>query len=453
MIRAPFKRKSTTLSTTKDGLKIDRSTSLPPPSSGGSSSVNSLDLNDCDNVYAEIDINTALASSTNTNNTIAIAIVVDTADTDTNNDIQSNVFDSFPSLNILDCDWGHLNASHMNLFNSDGDHNQGNDDGKRAKANAATGDEEVHEQDFVQDEVEIRNKNIGMEVGSIANSRLIDAIDNGTYKVPKKIIASYANQEMADHLKLEVAQHLYDIDVNDPNRSTGAIKKSDCKPIDGGEGKKLPTPFHLASRSVNTLLTTIRDRMMKTTNNTMEIFEPIGELDTTSADADTTKSPVHTTASVSGDDGKFNDMNLKNRFKQKLKLGFRFAAAVKKSKICQRCLLPPRPSPAKNVVNRANREIGTMHDAAEAVVDSTQYYYCTCDVDFGDDGTRGKDHYSDLIGVSIPFHFRAHFLSLGRYIVRTHIFSYTHECIVMCMYISIWTMQVIFQTTKATRKK
>lgn len=403
MIRAPFKRRSATLPPSSSS-RTDRSTSMPR-SCGSSSSVNSLD-----NVYAEIDINTALVSSTNTNNTIAIAIC-DTADSDTNHDIQSNVFDSIPSLNILDCDWGNLNASQMNLFSLDsevGQHDVVAEDSEPLAADCCiiadsvdtSVKEKVPDQDFVQDEVEVRNKQIDSRPPPS-----LDAIDDGTYKVPKKIAVPYVNQEIADNLtKVESVPHLYDIDVKDGNyRATGAIKKIDTR----NDTKK--TPFHMATKSVNTLLSSIKERVMKTAANTMEIFEPIGEPNT--ADADTSQWPAikiddtaismahaNTPVSPGSDEHKFNDM--KNRFKQKLKFGFRFTSNAKKAKICQRCLLPPRPITPKSIVNRANRDIGSTHDATETLLDSTQYYYCTCDIDFGD-----KDHYSDLIGVSICYFF------------------------------------------------
>lgn len=383
-----------------------------PPSLSAGSSVNSLDLNEFDNVYAEIDINTAIVSSTNTNNTIAIAII-DTADADTNHDIQSNVFDSIPSLNMLDCVWGGLNTSEVNLFNVEGDIGSDNDGVPGADVEkVAADDPQVHEQDFVQDEVEIRHKEIDSVLMKSADSiPMIDATDDGAYKVPKKMVVPYANQEVADNLKVEESQHLYDIDVNDQNRSTGAIKKVDHKQYGGSEAKITPTPFYFATKSVNTLLSTIKEKVKKTTNSPVDIFEPVADASSNAGEErpaiknnDRSGSPARTIAetTIPCEDSRFNDINLKNRIKQKFKFGFRFAAAAKKSKICQRCLLPPPPSPAKNVVSRANKGIGTTHDATN-LLDSSQYYYCTCDVDFGDDGTRGKDHYSDLIGVSIHY--------------------------------------------------
>lgn len=408
---------------------------MPRSLSQGSSSVNSLDLNECDsNVYAEIDINTAIVS-TNTNNTIAI---IDSADTDTNNEIESNVFDSIPSLNLLDSNWSEMNVSQMNLFNldagsretdalavtdiefdlqmMDADEGKGEDGDKDGKDSQLKG---VTECDEIV--VEIRRKeNIDSGCKSLISvegspTPVIDILYDGGYKIPKRTNAlPYANQEVANHLKMEVPQNVYDIDVaSDKGRATGgAIKKTLDSKI-GGDAKRGMQPFTFTAKSVNTLFTTIKDKMKKSTVNTnTEIFEPIGDGDPdcdppsvpakTRNDhkANSNESEDLTAASSVGD--KFNDMKFANRFKQKFKFGFKFATA-KKPKLCQRCL---RPKINKIIANRgkeANTHESISSTTSAAVQTSTATdngtYCCTCSIDFGDDD--GKDHYSDLIGVSI----------------------------------------------------
>lgn len=474
MIRAPFKRKSTPTDSPIPHSRTDRSTSMPRSLSQGSSSVNSLDVNECDsNVYTEIDINTAIVS-TNTNNTIAI---IDSADTDTNNEIESNVFDSIPSLNLLDSNWSEMNVSQMNLFNMDTgsretdthemnkmelelhwmdvDNSQNDVNSKdNADDRQESNLKEVAECDEIV--VEMRHKeNIDSGCKSLISvegspTPVIEILYDGGYKIPKRIgTLPYANQEVANHLTLEVAQNVYDIDVENDrrHRTGGAIKKTTDLKI-GGDAKRSMQPFTFTAKSVNNLFTTIKDKMKKTTvNANAEIFEPIGDADPPSLPADRCTKirndnkandgedtlNISTTASSIGD--KFNDMNLKNRFKQKFKFGFKFAA-TKKPKLCQRCLRPK----TNNIIANRGKDV-SAHDSMSTTPTATQIStalmspaatvtdnntpYCTCSIDFGYDD--GKDHYSDLIGVSIlqelneklcscyffSFHFLFYFIKLA----------------------------------------
>lgn len=431
MIKAPFKRKTTPNPTPKDTPKSGRASSTARSLSPGSSSVNSMDLNECDsNVYAEIDINTAVLS-TNPNNTIAI---VDSADTDTNHEIESSVFDSMPSLNMLEANAtdtrSEVNSSKINLFeiediigvtldlhmktDDDVDHDDDDDD------------DHVGVDDDNNDRVEIRMKpNIEIiEIDTAQSASSLDAGDDGTYKVLKKSshpedgtykvlktnTLPYMNQEIADNFKMEVSQNLYDIDVSDnENRSKGAIKKTDLSTYKmslpeflrrnvhhQSEPKKHSPSIGFNAKSANRLINSLKDRLKK--SNNAEVFEPIGE---SSADSiphigstpnnNNSKSTRTDHVNISAD--KFNDIHLKNRLKSKLMFGFKFAAS-KKSKICQRCLRHHRNADSsKNVTNRA-KEIGDVNMGDIA--------YCRCSVDSVDDGSRIKEHtYSDLIGVSI----------------------------------------------------
>lgn len=389
MIRAPFKRKTTPTSSPKGTPKTDRATSMTR--SLGSASVNSLDLNECDsNVYAEIDVNTAL--STNTNNTNAI---IDSADTDTNNEIESTVFDSIPSLNFLDLT--EMNSSRTNLFNVD-DEDQAGADIKEPEEESATnarGSSEV----VASEEEQIDKKNEEEIIEEVVirrhNNDVIEFIEDGGYKILKKSTLPYANQEIADHLKMAAASNLYDIDVNAEGRSRGAIKKSENK-SNNNDGRRPAQAFGFAAKSVNTLFTSLKDRMKKPAANPFEMPEanepPSTDTGSPSwiAAGDAIQSVSSSTAIVVGD--KVNDSPRKSRFKQKLKFGFKFAAS-KKPKMCQRCLKNQNSTPPKKSINRAKET--SAHDS----IDNNTY--CTCAVDFGDDGSRGTDHYSELISVSI----------------------------------------------------
>lgn len=381
MIRAPFKRKTTPTSSPRDTPKTDRATSITR--SLGSSSVNSLDLNECDsNVYAEIDVNTAL--STNTNNTIAI---VDSADTDTNNEIESTVFDSIPSLNLLDLT--EMNSSHANLFNVDDDQN---------RIDMTLFEENVTKSDDIAGN--IASNEIQTEVGvdddhDVVERRQHDAIEfieDGGYKILKKSTLPYANQEIADHLKIETTSNLYDIDVNAAARLRGAIKKTEN--IGNNSDIRRPAQaFGFAAKSVNTIFTSIKEKMKKPAAHPFDMVDTSQKV---SADASptswtTTGDAIQTESSTVSMNDKVNGSKRKSRFKPKLKFGFKLAAS-KKPKMCRRCLKLRNSTPSKKSTNRAKETSAN---------DSLDNAYCTCAVDFSDDGSRGNDHYSELISVSI----------------------------------------------------
>lgn len=385
MLRSPFRRRSTPSNSPRDTPKTDRSTSMTR--SIGSSSVNSLDLNECDsNVYAEIDINTAMSHSTNANNTIAIVDSA-SADTDTNNDIESTVFDSMPSLNFLNLT--ELNSSRTNLFHVDDDIEVG----EAINLGESVIDELVESSskscDLVVENVGCDNVRDSEATATLRKSdSSVEIFDDAGYKILRKKALPYANQEIADNFKMETTSHLYDIDANNEGRSTGAIRKTDNK-TNEMDTTNSSQSFSFPTKSVNTLFNTLKDKIKKPTNNKFDIFE-------SSIESDTGPSHMHSEKSSDSpiaNNDKFNDTNKKSRLKQKLKFSLKFAS-TKKSKICQRCLKNQSTTSQKNVLNRAKQT-----GAHDSTIEKTSM--CMCAIDFDDNVSRGNDHYSDLISVSI----------------------------------------------------
>lgn len=364
MIKAPFKRKSTAVSNGKDSTKTVNGTTSPSSSSVNSTIDVCNGLENAANVYAEIDVNDFLRTKIDNN--------VD--ESPTNPD----------ELNFIEC-FFNKNDSKNNFFDLS------NDDDTSDQAIEATEKTVV-----VHDYINASATGIEATCDEFKHTGCESKMCDG--KESKK------RNEVAE-------QNWYDIDSNSSylhmRPITDMSKANGNFEINASESssnlKKNGLSVNLPTRTINALITTIKDKIIKPEE------KPFSELDTSrnfSSSSSSIKNDDKISKLTSDDSNeKSNSTKFAKRLKSKLRTGFKFTFS-KHERICPKCSKNWSEKPAKNT------GVTLCNDVMEN---------CCCpnencnDHDHIDDSHYVNEHtYSELMDVS------------------KHAFLWTRECLYHC---------------------
>lgn len=346
MIKAPFKRKPTAVSNRKDSTKNENGTTSPSSSSVNSTIDVCNSLENAANVYAEIDVNDFLRTKTDNS--------VD--DVSTNPD----------ELNFIEC-FFNKNDSKNNFFELSNDDNEDNGCNNENEQAVEATEKTVAIHDYIN-----TSGNTVVEVTSN------EPKNNNTKNIP------------VDENQI-VEQNHYDIDscssylhmrpINELSRFNANAESNFTE--NASNLKKIGLSVNLPTRTINALLTTIKDKITKQEEKALPDLDKLKNSSNSSI-----KNDDENTKSLSDNN---NAAKFAKRLKSKFKSGFMFNFS-KHERICPKCSKNWSDKPKKS--NEVTSGNGVMEK-------------CCCpnencnDHDHIDDSHYVNEHtYSELLDVS-----------------------------------------------------